>query len=163
MDEMIKQMAESLKNTVVSVKNPLEHFNRREYEGNLQSIKADNPEMTDMLEQVFSLEEEREEVCKQAAKLFTGLMEEYLLRIKGKMKREAIQADCNLVLTAYLFPLILDAEPEHEKKAEYLANEIATSWKEAFPKASLTPAKSEVIAGGFRTGILGFRLRRDRS
>lgn len=163
MDEVIKQTAESLKNTVVSIKNPLERFNRKEYEDHLQRIKEDNLQMINMLETVFSLEDNREEVCKQAAKLFAELMEAHFQQIRGKMKREAMQADCNLVLTAYLFPLILDTEPENEKKAEYLANEIALSWKEIFPKVSLTPAKAEVIIGGFPRGILGFgRWRREK-
>ena len=115
MEEMIKQAAESLKNTVISINNPLEHFNRKEYADHLQRIKSGNPEMTNMLEKMFSLGEEREEFCRQTAKLFTGLMEEHFLQIKGKMKREALQADCNLIMTAYLFPLILDTEPKKKQ------------------------------------------------
>lgn len=103
------------------------------------------------IEQIYQESENKEKWLKKLAERFTGCAEEMITSEKRKFKRENLQIDCNMFVTAYVLPAILEYRGD---MSEPFAETVKDCWNEAFG-TQLECGTYERIFGGFRTSIFG--------
>lgn len=129
-------------------------FKRKNYEG---IFEENFPRYKGVIDDIIRLCEgksEAESVCfmKEAACIIPDHAYEKL-KSEPKMRRSRLEVDYNMNMAVYVIPMLTYTRDEHCKQfTEYVVN----AWNEKkITSLKLSPSTYDMVAGGFRKGILG--------
>lgn len=136
-----------LPDLLTGVKNPLEGFQKKDYEKTfLEYIEAHSQILRD-LEDAYRYSDEKEEMLSTLAEEFVRSVKKSMEMEPRKRRQSRKLMDYNMILVVYLFPALLKQNPH---SGEAFAEEVLRVWKKVFPKTNLHISTYEEIEEGFR-------------
>ncbi|MFV0464917.1 MAG: CFI-box-CTERM domain-containing protein [Lachnospiraceae bacterium] len=146
-EELRSKAVEGMEDMVLSVKNPMNTFNRKVYEPNFRDYcKKYEDILNAVLDAAFMIQE-TDAFYQKLADEFVARMEGHINELSKKREREDRLLDCNMIMVTYFFPAMLEG---NDRSLIHFADVIAGSWKKHFPSANLEPASFERINSGFK-------------
>lgn len=136
-----------LPDLLMDVKDPLDGFQKKEYEKTFLEYIGTHSQVLRDLEDAYQYGNEKEEMLRTLAEDFVGAVKKSIEEEPKKRKRSKRLTDYNLILAAYLFPALLKENPH---SGEIFAEELRKAWKQAFPRTNLNISTYEEIEEGFR-------------
>lgn len=136
-----------LPDLIEDVANPLEGFQKKDYEKYFLDYLEEHRTFFKDLEDTYIYSDQKEELLQSLAESLVLSVEKELYKEQKKRKRTRKLTDYNMTLVVYVFPALLKKNP---KSGEPFAEEIRRSWKKYFPKTNLHISTYEEIAGGFK-------------
>lgn len=140
MDTLFEDMQASLKG-----------FKKKTYPEIFETMMRKYGKVFLCIEQIYQESEDGGKWLKKLAERFAGCAEVMIASEKRKFKRENLQMDCNMFVTTYVLPAILEYKGD---MSEPFAETVRDCWNETFG-TRLECGTYEHILGGFRTSIFG--------
>lgn len=136
-----------LPDLLAGVKNPLDGFQKKDYEKTFSDYIKVHSQILRDLEDAYRYSGEKEEMLKSLAEEFVLSVRKNMEKEPKKRKQSKKLMDYNMILVVYLFPALLK---QNAHSGEPFAKEVLGAWKETFPKSNLHISTYEEIEEGFR-------------
>lgn len=136
-----------LSDLITDVANPLEDFQKKDYEKHFLDYLEEHRPLFQDLEDAYIYSDQKEELVQSLAESLALFAEKELRKEPKKRKRTRRLTDYNMTLVVYVFPALLKENPQ---SGEPFARGILRSWKEHFPKTNLHIATYGEIESGFK-------------
>lgn len=132
---------------LAGVENPLDGFQKKEYEKTfLNYIEMYKQTMRD-LEDAYIYSGEKEELLHSLAESVVSSVQKNLDKETKKRRRTRKLMDINMILVVYFCPALLKTNPH---SGEVFAKVLIAEWKKAFPRTNLHVSSYEEIEAGFK-------------
>ncbi len=138
---------EGLPKMLLEVENPIGNFKRKTFAGAFERYYEQHLSTMEALDKGYGEVIDKEQYLKNMAEAMAEAAEKELAPIKKSNQKENRLMDFNFCLAVYVFPSLFQHGGEGTKA---LAEVLAKTWKEHFPRTNVTPATYEQINAGFK-------------
>lgn len=145
-EQMEKTGGQLLSKMLLSVKEPLENFQKTRYEPSFQAYFEKHADILHMAAMLYQKAVDAGNIYDRWSAELIDSVKKHMQGLK-KRKADNFLTNCNMTLEVYLFPALL----KYDKSAgERLSEVLLTAWKAAFPRTNLKAVTYETIVAGFK-------------